>query len=110
MYRRLEKGLLCCNDSISYCDIDHDLISDAIVDDVEKIANEFGYAKIPVYCHARLDAALATLDAAWNKTTTRINEGKNPAFNIKEMSTGEQIWSLNYDSSDKLDDAFFRTL
>ena len=110
MYRRLDKGLLCCNESVSYCDIDHDLISDALVDDVEKIANEFGYPKIPVYCDERLDAALMTLDATWDRTTKRINGGENSAFNIKEMKTGEQDWSLGYDSLDKLDDAFFRTL
>ena len=110
MYRRLDKGLLCCNESVSYCDIDHDLISDALVDDVEKIANEFGYPKIPVYCDERLDAALMTLDATWDRTTKRINGGENSAFNIKEMKTGGQDWSLGYDSLDKLDDAFFRTL
>lgn len=110
MYRRLDKGLLCCNESVSYCDIDHDLISDALVDDVEKIANEFGYPKIPVYCDERLDAALMTLDATWDRTTKRISGGENSAFNIKEMKTGEQDWSLGYDSLDKLDDAFFRTL
>ena len=110
MYRRLDKGLLCCNESVSYCDIDHDLISDALVDDVEKIANEFGYPKIPVYCDERLDEALMTLDATWDRTTKRISGGENSAFNIKEMKTGEQDWNLGYDSLDKLDDAFFKTL
>jgi hypothetical protein len=110
MFRRLDKGLLCCNESVSYCDIDHDLVSDELVDDVEKIANEFGYPKIPVYCDGRLDAALMTLDATWDRTTKRISGGENSAFNIKEMKTGEQDWSLGYDSLDKLDDAFFRTL
>jgi hypothetical protein len=51
-----------------------------------------------------------TLDATWDRTTKRINGGENSAFNIKEMKTGEQDWSLGYDSLDKLDDAFFRTL
>lgn len=110
MYRRLDKGLLCCNESVSYCDIDHDLISDALVDDVEKIANEFGYPKIPIYCDERLDDALAMLDTAWDKTTRRIGGGENVGFNVKELKTGEQEWSLGYDSLDKLDDAFFRTL
>lgn len=110
MYRRLDKGLLCCNESVSYCDIDHDLISDALVDDIEKIAHEFGYPKIPMYCDERLDAALMTLDATWDRTTKRINGGENSAFNIKGIKTGEQDWSLAYDSLDKLDDAFFRTL
>ena len=51
-----------------------------------------------------------TLDATWNRTTKRISGGENSAFNIKEMKTGEQDWSLGYDSLDKLDDAFFKTL
>ena len=45
MYRRLDKGLLCCNDSVTYCDIDHDLVNENVVDNVEEIANEFGYKK-----------------------------------------------------------------
>jgi hypothetical protein len=110
MYRRLDKGLLCCNESISYCDIDHDLVNDALVDDVEKIAEEFGYPKIPIYCKQRLDDALTMLDSAWEKTTKGINFGENAAFNIKETKTGEQDWNLDYNSSDRLDDAFFRTL
>jgi len=84
MYRRLDKGLLCCNESVSYCDIDHDLISDTLVDDVEKIASEFGYPKIPIYCDQRLDDALTALADTWDKTTKRISLGENVEFNIKE--------------------------
>jgi Tn3 transposase DDE domain len=110
MYRRLDKGLLCCNESVSYCDIDHDLVNDALVDDIEKIAEEFGHPKIPIYCEQRLDDALTMLDNAWDGTTKRINLGENAAFNIRENKAGEQDWSLGYDSKDSLDDAFFRTL
>ena len=110
MYRRLDKGLLCCNDSVSYCDMDHDLVSDSLVDDVEKITSEFGYPKIPIYCDQRLDEALKELDNTWNRTIKRINLGENPGFNLKKTKTGEQDWSLGYDSVDKLDDAFFKTL
>ncbi len=110
MYRRLDKGLLCCNDSVSYCDIDHDLVSDLLVDDVEKISTEFGYPKIPTYCDQHLDEVLKTLDDTWNRTIERINLGENEGFKLKETKTGEQTWSLGYDSLDKLDDAFFKTL
>lgn len=110
MYHRLDKGLLCCNESVSYCDIDHDLIEDALVDDVEKIAEEFGYPKIPIYCNQRLDHALSMLDNTWERTINRINRGENAGFHIKQTKTGEQKWVLSYDSLDKLDDAFFRTL
>lgn len=110
MYRRLDKGLLCCNESVSYCDIDHDLVSDDLVDNVEKIALEFGYPKIPIYCDQHLDDALTLLDDAWSRTTKRIELGENPGFNIIETKSGEQDWTLNYDRSDELDDAFFKTL
>ncbi|BCA95449.1 hypothetical protein TUM19329_18100 [Legionella antarctica] len=110
MYRRLDKGLLCCNESVSYCDIDHDLIDDALVDDVEKIAHEFGYPNIPIYCSEHLDEVLNVLDNTWDRATKRISLGENPGFLIKETKSGEQEWSLGYDSLDKLDDAFFKTL
>ena len=67
MYRRLDKGLLCCNESVSYCDIDHDLIDDSLVDDVEKIAHEFGYPNIPIYCSEHLDEVLNVLDNTWDR-------------------------------------------
>ncbi|MBA2649058.1 MAG: Tn3 family transposase [Legionella sp.] len=110
MYRRLDKNLLCCNESISYCDVDHDLIDDALVDDAEKIANQFGYPNIPIYCDKHLDEVLELLDNAWERTTERITMGENAGFKIKETTSGEQEWSLLYDGVDKLDDAFFKTL
>ncbi|WP_119963710.1 hypothetical protein [Candidatus Fukatsuia symbiotica] len=110
MYRRLDKGLLCCNESVSHCDINHDLISDGLVDDVEKIALEFGYPKIPNYCDQRLDDALLMLDTTWDKTTKRINHRENTGFSIKETKTGGQDWRLDYDSKTPLEDAFFSTL
>jgi len=110
IYHQLDRGVLYCNDSISYCDIDQDLIDDALVDDVERIAAEFGYPKIPGYCDERLDEAIKLLDNAWEKTTENIQHGNNTGFNIKETKTGQQDWSLLYDSSEKLDDAFFKTL
>ncbi len=110
MYHQLERGTLFCNDSDSYCDIDQDLIDAAWVDDVEKIADEFGYPKIPIYCDKRLDDALQLLDDTWDKTTENIRLNKNSGFNVKETKAGQQQWSLLYDSSEKLDDTFFKTL
>lgn len=110
MYHQLDKGKLYCNDSISYCDIDCDLIEDSLVDQVEEIAAKFGYPKIPIYCNERLDDALKTLDNAWNITTENIRLGRNKGFNLKETKEGKQEWSLLYDSSEKLNDAFFKKL
>ena len=110
MYRCLGKGLLCCNESVSYCDIDHDLVNDKVVDDVEKIALKFGYPKIPIYCDKRLDDAIKELDEAWDRTTKRISLGENAGLTIKETKVGEQEWTLIYDNSEPLENAFFKTL
>jgi hypothetical protein len=90
MYHHIDRGRLCCNDSVSYCDIDHDLVTDYLVDDVEKIAVEFGYPKIPIYCDQRLDDAVKMLDNAWETTTENLRLEQNPGFNIKETKEGER--------------------
>ena len=111
MQHQLDRGVLFCNDSVSYCDIDQDFIDDALVDDVEKIAAEFGYPKIPIYCDEWLDDAIKMLDNAWDTTTKNIHLGHNSGFNLlKETKTGQQDWTLLYDSSEQLDDAFFKKL
>ncbi len=110
IYHEIERGRLYCNDSVSYCDIDADLVDDALVDDVENIATEFGYAKIPIYCDQRLDEVLQELNDAWTRTTHNIRENTNPGFSVRETKTGQQHWSLLYDSVEKLDDAFFKNL
>ncbi|EDD8833806.1 Tn3 family transposase [Salmonella enterica subsp. enterica serovar Mikawasima] len=110
VFHEIERGRLYCNDSVSYCDIDADLVDDALVDNIEKIATEFGYSRIPVYCDNRLDEALQELDNAWKRTTQNILENNNRGFNIHETKTGQQHWSLHYDSVEKLDDAFFKKL
>lgn len=111
IYHHLDRGRLYCNDSISYCDIDCDLVSDVLVDAAEKIAAEFGYPKIPVYCDKRLDDAISALNTAWDTTTTNIQSGLNSGFNLKERKPGQPPeWTLLYNSSEKLDDAFFKSL
>lgn len=110
VYHEIDRGRLYCNDSVSYCDIDTDLVDDALVDNVEQIAAEFGYPKIPIYCDKRLDEALKALNDAWERTTHNIRENNNPGFNVRETKTGQQHWSLLYDSVEKLDDAFFKKL
>lgn len=55
VFHGIKRGRLYCNDSISYCDIDTDLVDDALVDNIEDIAAELGYSRLPVYCDNRLD-------------------------------------------------------
>ena len=110
IFHLINRGKLCCNASVSYCDIDYDLINDALVDDVDSIAKEFGYPKIPIYCDERLDEALANLDQAWETTTNNIRLKQNPGFKHNEKEDGDSRWQLLYDSSEKLDDSFFQSL
>ena len=94
IYHEIDRGRLYCNDSVSYCDIDTDLVDDALVDDVEKIAAEFGYPKIPIYCDQRVEEALQELNNAWERTTHNIRENNNHGFSVRETKTGHQHWSL----------------
>jgi len=110
IYHEIERGRLYCNDSLSYCDIDTDLVDDALVDAVDQIAADFGFPKIPIYCDQRLDDALQELNDAWIRTTGNILENNNPGFSLKEAKGGQPQWSLLYDSVETLDDAFFKNL
>jgi len=110
VYHEIDRGRLCCNDSVSYCDIDNDLIDDTLVDNVEKISTDFGYSKIPIYCDQRLDDALEELNDTWARTTHNIENNNNPGVRLWETKTGQPCWSLLYDSTEKLDDAFFKKL
>jgi TnpA family transposase len=110
IFHHLDRGKLCCNDSLSFCDIDYDLVDDNLIDDVERIAKEFGYPKIPIYCDQRLDDAIKSLDFAWSQTTENIHSGKNKGFSIKQTAEEQSVWNLLYDSSEELDDVFFSTL
>lgn len=111
MYNHLDKGRLCCNESVSYCDMDHDLINEDLVDKVEEIAAEFGYTNIPIFCDQHLDEAVNELDETWVNTIDRINSGENKGFELIDTEDNETPdWHLNYDASDKLDDTFFKTL
>lgn len=87
MHHHLDIGRLCCNENVFYCDIDCGLVNDALVDDAEKIAAEFGYPKIPIYCDQRLDDALKALDEAWGTTTKNISTNNNPGFSTKANKT-----------------------
>jgi hypothetical protein len=112
MNNYITKGRLICNDSVSYCDLDNDLISDDLVDKVEEIATKFGYHKIPIYCDKRLDEALLNLDLAWDETNANIDNGTNKGIEITENvdPNGIPSWKLLYDAKEKLEDSFFSNL
>ncbi|MCF6808434.1 Tn3 family transposase [Thiotrichales bacterium 19S9-12] len=109
MYHHVDRGRLFCNDSITYSDIDQDLVDDALVDQAYEIAADYGYNKITIYCDERLNAALSELDEAWQRTNQRIDNGENSSINVIDSKDAMQ-WTLLYDASEKLDDSFFKGL
>lgn len=110
MYNQLDRGRLFCNDSVSYCDLDYDLVPDELVDDAVAICEELGYKKIPVYCNDRLDQALADLEDAWIQTNKNIHEGKNKSIKIETDDKGVVTWKLTYDTDESEKSAFFDEL
>ena len=110
MYHHLKKGRLCCNDSISYKDIDDDLVPEEIVDQVEELASKFGYHKIPSYCDQRLDDALDELDRAVIETNANIDSGINKYISIAKNRDDSVLWNLIYDAKHPLSEAFFKNL
>lgn len=109
MYHHINRGRLFCNDSVSYRDLDCDLVSDEIVNDAEKIAHEYGYHKILIYCDEHLDNKLSELDVAWERTSQGINSGTNEGINIK-IENQIPTWTLSYDASEGLEDQYLSNL
>ena len=109
IYHHLDRGRLFCNDSVSYCDLECDLVPDEVVDDVEAIAKKYGYHKIPIYCDEHLDNMLRKLDDAWDRTTDGINTGKNTGVKISYKNNAP-TWTLTYDTSKALNDHFLSHL
>ena len=114
MNNYLTKGRLVCNNSVSYADLNNDLISNNLVDKAEEIATKFNYHKIPIYCDKRLDEALLALDLAWSKTNANIENKTNKGIEIietKELDGSTTTsWKLLYEAKEKLDDPFFGKL
>lgn len=109
MYHHLDRGRLFCNDSVLYNDLKCDLVSDDIVDNAEEICKKYGYDKIPIYCDEHLDNMSNQLDTAWEQTTHGIVSGSNEDINIDLENKGVP-WSLNYDTSEELEDQYLSNL
>ncbi len=110
MFHHLDRGRLFCNDSVSYCDIEVDLVSDELVDQAMEIAEKFGYKKIPLYCDERLDEALLELDLAWQRTNDNIENGENKGITIETNEQGLVTWKLTYTTDKPQESKFFSEL
>lgn len=110
MNHHITKGKLFCNDSISYSDLEHDLVPEEFIDNIEEISIKFGYNKIPIYCDKQLDDTLSNLELAWRETNKNIDNGINKGVEITRDENGEISWKLCYDAKEALDDSFFSYL
>jgi len=109
IYHQIDRGRLFCNDSVSYCNLDDDLVPDEFVDKADEICGKLGYHKIPVYCDERLDQALNELESAWIRTNQNIENGANIGIKI-EIENGFKTWKLTYDANTKETSTFFDEL
>ena len=76
LYHHLDRGRIFCNDSVSYRDIDADLVPESMVDKVDEIVQQYGYHKIPIYCSTYLDQKLLELDNKWKEINDNIENNK----------------------------------
>lgn len=107
MHHEIDRGRLFCNESVSYCSLEHDLVADEFVDKAHEIAEEFGYKKIPVYCNVRLEQALAELENAFIETNKNIDDDCNDGIKIETDDNGEITWKLTYDADEIEPSEFF---
>ena len=110
MFHHIDKGRLCCNDSISYKDFDLDLIPEENIEKSLEIAEKFGYYKIRNYCDQRLDEALDELDKALLRTNANIDSGANKHIKIINNEDSIKSWDLIYEPKEPISDGFFANL
>lgn len=96
IYNAFDSGTLFCPDSHSYKNLKDDLVSDEVLDNIENIAEQYGYSKIPIYCDEHLDNISKLNHEAWIRTNNNINKGLNIGFNL--LNSDNSTWSLSYDT------------
>jgi hypothetical protein len=110
MLHNLNRGRLFCNDSVSFRDIECDLISGEALEKAEKKAKQYGYNKIPIICEGHLNSLLRELNDTWDRVLGNIENNKNEGVDITYSEDGTPNWKLNYDAREKLDHAFFNKI
>lgn len=107
IFHQLNRGQVFCNDSISYKDIDKDLVPGSMVQKVAEIAEKYGYKKLAIYCDARLDQALDELNKTWSRVSLKFNNQSIEGVKFTTDNNGELCWSLEYEAGEEIDDGFF---
>ena len=108
IYHYLYCGRVFCNDSISYRDIEADLIPESMIERSIETVKQYGYTKIRIYCSEHLDQKLSEFNQSWQNLYKDINNNKG--INIINMPDGSLKQQLNYNTSEKLDDIFFKNI
>lgn len=110
MAKNLDYGRLYCHDSVTFADLDDDLVDDSLVDNIKEIAEECGYPKLATYCDKRLDQAASELNNAWKQCNSNIEKNQNKGLKIKTEKDGSSSWSLTYDTSYEKSSDFFNAI
>jgi TnpA family transposase len=107
MYYAIDHGTLFCNDSVSYKNLENDFVSEDLLKEVDKIAEKYGYTKIPVYCDSRLDDLCELLHKTWIETNENIEKSLNKNVVISKDKDNNETWHLTYDPLPKTDENSF---
>lgn len=110
MARNIDYGRMFCHDSVSFADLEDDLVDDSWVDNMENLVKETGYTKLLDYCGSRLDDLADELNDAWIRTNQRIAENENTGLTITTDQQGETHWTLSDDGDENKASDFFNGL
>lgn len=107
LFHQINKGFAFCNDSVSYKDIDKDLVPEKLVAQADEISSKLGYSKLPNYCDSHLDNMADELNTTWNRVTMKFNNGAIPGVKLSTDASGKVTWTLEYEASEEFEDGFF---
>ena len=111
LYQALEQGTAFCNDSLSFADLEQDLVEDALVDKADEIAGKLGFGKLSTYCTVRLSSLVQDVEALWVLVNQHIADGTNSYFKVKSQEGDNITWTLGYpEVEDNHTDSFFDAL
>ena len=74
----LKTGQMYCEDSLSYCNIESDLMAKVNHEEAITIANKYGFDEVPDYGDKQLNKLLGELDKEWKQLAITL---QNPTQN-----------------------------
>jgi len=107
LFYALDNGRAYCNESVSFADLEDDLIDDSFVDKADEISEKLGYPGIADYCDGRLEALTTEVESCWTTTNQHIEDGQNESISIKKDEKDITTWSLTYPTQTDDDETVF---